>query len=81
MKWLVGLVVVTLGLSSACASAQGPGPPSTPDVQQQRILDLKDYREWLEGQLALAKALLNDARRVLAHKEADLAACRKEDSK
>lgn len=73
--WIVALMVA---LSSGCAWAQGPGPmiPLPPDAQQQRLLDLKDYREWLEGQLALAKALLNETRRSLAQKEAELAACR-----
>lgn len=71
--WLVGLTVT---LAPGCVGAQGPMPPLPVDAQQQRILDLKDYREWLEAQLALAKALLNEARQALAQKEADLAACR-----
>ena len=50
--------------------------PREVDTQQQRILDLTDHREWLEGQLARAKALLNETRRSLAQKEAELAACR-----
>ena len=50
--------------------------PCEASIVSQRILDLKDHREWLEGQLALAKALLNETRRSLAQKEAELAACR-----
>jgi len=70
IRWLVAVMVA---LTPGCVWAQGPLPV---DAQQQRILDLKDYREWLETQLALAKALLNEARHALAQKEADLAACR-----
>jgi len=48
------------------------------ECQQQRVLDLKDYREWLEGQVALAKALLNETRDELRKRDAELAACRKD---
>jgi len=74
IRWLVAVMVA---LTPGCAWAQGPLPGPLPvDAQQQRILDLKDYREWLEAQLALAKALLNEVRQTLAQKETDLAACR-----
>ena len=74
------LLAVAVALAPGCAAAQGPPPPGPlpVDAQQQRIMDLKDYREWLEGQLALAKALLNEARQGLARKEAELASCRKD---
>lgn len=76
---LHGLVVSLFLIGCATPVwAQGPTPAPTLDAQQQRILDLKDYREWLEAQLALAKALLNETRQALAQKEADLAACRKQ---
>jgi len=79
VRRLGGLLALALALSSGCAWAQGPlSGPATPDVQQQRLLDLKDHREWLEGQLALAKALLNETRRSLAQTEAALGACRKD---
>lgn len=80
MRRFGGLLALALALSSGCAWAQGPGPmiPLPLDAQQQRILDLKDYREWLEGQLALAKALLNETRRSLAQTEAALGGCRKD---
>lgn len=74
---LWAVLTVALMVFPGCAIAQGlPAAPLPVDAQQQRILDLKDYREWLEGQLALAKALLNEARQALSQKEADLAACR-----
>lgn len=73
LGWLLGVV---LALVPGCVQAQGSPVPLPVDAQQQRILDLKDYREWLEVQVALAKALLNEARQTLAQKEADLAACR-----
>lgn len=77
----VSVLAGWLVIVSSPAWAQGPSPAPLPgqqqmDYQQQRILDLKDYREWLEGQVALAKSLLNEARQILAQKEAELAACR-----
>ena len=77
---ITAALVFTLTVASsvrAQGSIQGPLPcEQRLDCQQQRVLDLKDYREWVEGQVALAKALLNEARQALAQKEADLAACR-----
>lgn len=75
--WALGLMLLAVEPAFA-QSPLGPLPCEQQlGCQQQRVLDLKDYREWLEGQVALAKALLNEMRQALTQKEADLAACRK----
>lgn len=77
-RWLVVVALLAFGIvGGAYAQELRPLPcEQRLECQQQRVLDLKDYREWLEGQIAMAKALLNDTRRALGQKEAELAACR-----
>ena len=57
------------------ALAQSPCRDSIA-CQQQRVLDLRDYREWVEEQLALAKALLIDANKTIAQQVAEIRALR-----
>lgn len=62
-------------LNAGAALAQAP--PACKDqlpCLQQRVLDLKDYREYLEDQLALAKALLQAANTTLNAKDAEIKA-------
>src|SRR2546425_11787795 len=76
----VGLPPITSGAPKETVELP-PRPPSLSacaarlDCQQQRVLDLLDYRIYLEEELALAKALLLEARRSLVECQAALKAC------
>ncbi len=67
-RWLAALLVILPFSAGAQMVAPQPCAQSLACLQQ-RVLDLKEYREWLEDQLALAKALLQA-------KEAELAGLR-----
>lgn len=64
------------------ASAQAPAPPPAPiqatrqSYLEQRVRDLKDYREFLEDQLAAAKAVVTEQTQQLNAAQADLQRCR-----
>lgn len=75
------LLAVCAGASVLTAAAQLVAPAQivapAPCEQSvacltQRVIDLREHREFLETQLALAKAMLQDAQRTLAAKEAEI---------
>lgn len=72
--------MVTLVMSlSGTAWAQGP-PPVTSECSaslaclRQTVQDLRDYRQFVEDQLALAKSLLQAANQRIAQQQAQIKA-------
>lgn len=86
MRGRVGPVRLTLAVLMlvwmGTASAQAPAPPPAP-VQatrqaylEQRVRDLKEYRDFLEDQLAAAKAVVTEQKQQLDAAQAELTRCR-----
>ena len=77
--WLIvtgGLVVV--GLYLVAAHAQPPASPpqaSRLEFLEQRLRDLREYRDFLEDQLAAAKAVITEQSKRLTTTDAALKAC------
>lgn len=76
---LVVVVAAALLLTASVAVAAEPFPDACQgrlDCEIQRIADLKDHRDYLESQLALAKALVAELRQAVQVKDDELLACR-----
>jgi hypothetical protein len=69
------VIIALVAFLWARVFAQVPAPPQgCLDPQECRIADLRDYREYLEQQLATAKAALNQTRQQLGQKDAQIKA-------
>ena len=71
--WTAGLVLgCVLDLSVRAFAQPGPSQPPTIEVLQNRVKDLMDYRNYVEDQLAIAKAVIQQQRTQIEQQQAEI---------
>jgi hypothetical protein len=83
MRALTLAVLMLVWVGTAAAEEPIPAPVACRTslaCVQQIVQDCRDYRQFLEENLALAKSLLNAANERIAHQQAELQGLRERDA-